>query len=142
MEINLTTPALLFPAISLLLLAYTNRFLTIATLIRSLHSKYKEEPDELIWGQIKNLRLRVKLIRNMQALGVLSLLLCVVCMFVIFAGNLPLAELIFGVSLILLIVSLAVSAWEIQISVKALNIQLGDIEESPLKSTLFKSKKE
>lgn len=142
MEINLTTPALLFPAISLLLLAYTNRFLTIATLIRSLHSKYKEEPDELIWGQIKNLRLRVKLIRNMQALGVLSLLLCVVCMFVIFAGNLPLAELIFGVSLILLIVSLAVSAWEIQISVKALNIQLSDIEESPLKSTLFKSKKE
>jgi len=132
MEINLTTPALLFPAISLLLLAYTNRFLTIATLIRSLHSKYKEEQDKLIWGQIKNLRLRVKLIRNMQALGVLSLLLCVVCMFVIFAGNLPLARTIFGVSLILLIASLAFSAWEIQISVKALNIQLSDIEESSI----------
>ncbi|MCG8308917.1 MAG: DUF2721 domain-containing protein [Cytophagales bacterium] len=133
MEINLTTPALLFPAISLLLLAYTNRFLTIATLIRSLHSKYKEAPDELIWGQIKNLRLRVKLIRNMQALGVLSLLLCVVCMFVIFAGNMPLAKVIFGISLILLILSLGVSAWEIQISVRALNIQLSDIEESPVK---------
>ena len=133
MEINLTTPALLFPAISLLLLAYTNRFLTIATLIRSLHSKYKEDPDKRIWGQIKNLRLRVKLIRNMQALGVLSLLLCVVCMFVIFSGNLPLAEFIFGISLILLILSLAVSAWEIQISVKALSIQLSDIEESPVK---------
>lgn len=132
MEINLTTPALLFPAISLLLLAYTNRFLTIATLIRSLHSKYKKEPDELTLGQIKNLRLRVKLIRNMQALGVLSLLLCVVCMFLIFSGNLPLAKVIFGVSLLLLIASLAVSAWEIQISVKALNIQLSDIEESPL----------
>jgi hypothetical protein len=141
MEINLTTPALLFPAISLLLLAYTNRFLTIATLIRSLHSKYKEEPDELVWGQIKNLRLRVKLIRNMQALGVLSLLLCVVCMFLIFAGNLPLAKMIFGISLLLLIASLAVSVWEIQISVKALNIQLSDIEESPLKSTPFKSMK-
>lgn len=133
MEINLTTPALLFPAISLLLLAYTNRFLTIATLIRSLHGKYKEEPDQLIWGQIKNLRLRVKLIRNMQALGVLSLLLCVVCMFVIFSGNLPLAEMIFGFSLILLILSLAFSAWEIQISIKALNIQLSDIEESTIK---------
>lgn len=135
MEINLTTPALLFPAISLLLLAYTNRFLTIATLIRSLHSKYKEDQDKRIWGQIKNLRLRVKLIRNMQALGVLSLLLCVVCMFVIFSGNLPLAEFIFGISLILLILSLAVSAWEIQISVKALNIQLSDIEESPVKKS-------
>ena len=132
MEINLTTPALLFPAISLLLLAYTNRFLTIATLIRSLHSKYKVEPDKLIWGQIKNLRLRVKLIRNMQVLGVLSLLLCVVCMFIIFAGNLPLAETIFGISLVLLIASLAVSAWEIQISVRALNIQLSDIEESSI----------
>lgn len=132
MEINLTTPALLFPAISLLLLAYTNRFLTIATLIRSLHGKYKQEPDKRIWGQIKNLRLRVKLIRNMQVLGVLSLLLCVVCMFVIFSGNLPLAEFIFGISLILLILSLAVSAWEIQISVKALNIQLSDIEESSI----------
>jgi len=131
MEINLTTPALLFPAISLLLLAYTNRFLTRATLIRSLHSQYKENQDERIWGQIKNLRLRVKLIRNMQVLGVLSLLLCVVCMFLIFAGNLSFAKLIFGVSLILLILSLAVSAWEIQISVKALNIQLSDLENKP-----------
>jgi hypothetical protein len=131
MEINLTTPALLFPAISLLLLAYTNRFLTLATLIRTLHRQFKERPDDLIWGQIKNLRLRVKLIRNMQVLGVLSLLLCVVCMFVIFSGNLKLAEIIFGVSLILLILSLAVSAWEIQISVKALNIQLSDLENNP-----------
>jgi hypothetical protein len=131
MEINLTTPALLFPAISLLLLAYTNRFLTLATLIRTLHRQFKERPDDLIWGQIKNLRLRVKLIRNMQVLGVLSLLLCVVCMFVIFSGNLKLAEIIFGVSLILLILSLAVSAWEIQISVKALNIQLSDLENDP-----------
>ena len=133
MEINLTTPALLFPAISLLLLAYTNRFLTIATLIRNLHNQFKEKPDKLIWNQIKNLRLRVKLIRNMQVLGVLSLLLCVVCMFVIFAGNLQVAEYIFGLSLILLIVSLAISAWEIQISIQALNIQMSDIEESPVK---------
>ena len=132
MEINLTTPALLFPAISLLLLAYTNRFLTMASLIRNLHSQFKENPDDRILGQIRNLRLRVKLIRNMQVLGVFSLLLCVVCMFVIFAGNLNAAEYIFGVSLILLIVSLGVSAWEIQISVKALNIQLSDIEDTPL----------
>jgi hypothetical protein len=133
MEITLTTPALLFPAISLLLLAYTNRFLTLATLIRSLHGKYMEKPDEKIYGQIKNLRLRVKLIRNMQVLGVLSLLLCVVCMFVIFRGNLKFTEFIFGVSLILLILSLAVSAWEIQISVKALNIQLSDLEKHPVR---------
>lgn len=131
MEINLTTPALLFPAISLLLLAYTNRFLTLATIIRNLHAQFKESPSERIMDQIKNLRLRVKLIRNMQALGVLSLLLCVVCMFLIFSGNLNAAEIIFGISLILLILSLAVSVWEIQISVKALNILLSDIENEP-----------
>jgi len=140
MEINLTTPALLFPAISLLLLAYTNRFLTLATIIRNLHKQFKENPSDRIMDQIKNLRLRVKLIRNMQAFGVLSLLLCVVCMFLIFSGNIDMAEIIFGISLILLILSLAVSVWEIQISVKALNILLSDIENEPgkLKSMLKK----
>ncbi len=130
MELNLTTPALLFPAISLLLLAYTNRFLTLANLIRNLHSKYKKEPDKALLGQIKNLRLRVVLIRNMQALGVLSLLLCVVCMFLLFAENLLMGRVTFGISLILLIASLAVSVYEIQISIKALKIHLSDMEES------------
>ena len=129
MEINLTTPALLFPAISLLLLAYTNRFLTLATLIRSLHSKYEEAPDKLILGQIKNLRKRVILIRNMQALGALSLLLCVVCMFLLFADHQILGRYIFGVSLILLMASLGVSVYEIQISVKALQLHLSNMEE-------------
>ena len=130
MDINLTTPALLFPAISLLLLAYTNRFLALAALIRNLHSKYKQNKDQVILGQIRNLRKRVILIRNMQALGVLSLLFCVVCMFVIFAGNLILGEYVFGASLILLIASLALSVYEIQISVFALKIQLSDLEDS------------
>lgn len=128
MEITLTTPALLFPAISLLLLAYTNRFLALASLIRNLHSRYQERHDELIIEQIKTLKKRVMLIRNMQALGVSSLLLCVVCMFVLFAGALTLGKYIFGISLILLILSLGLSIAEIQISVIALNVQLSDIE--------------
>ena len=129
MDINLTTPALLFPAISLLLLAYTNRFLTLATLIRTLHAKYKEDPHDVILGQIKNLRKRVILIRNMQAFGVLSLLLCVVCMFLLFADEQIAGRYTFGVSLILLIISLGLSVYEIQISVKALKLQLSDMEE-------------
>lgn len=129
MEINLTTPALLFPAISLLLLAFTNRFLTLATLIRSLHSKYEQAPDKIILGQIKNLRKRVILIRNMQALGVLSLLLCVVCMFLLFADQQALGRHIFGLSLILLMASLGISVYEIQISVKALQLHLSNMEE-------------
>lgn len=129
MEINLTTPALLFPAISLLLLAFTNRFLTLATLIRALHSKYEQAPDKIILGQIKNLRKRVILIRNMQALGVLSLLFCVVCMFLLFADQQTLGRHVFGVSLILLMASLVLSVYEIQISVKALQLHLSNMEE-------------
>ena len=82
MELTLTTPALLFPAISLLLLAYTNRFLTLANLIRELHRSYKSNPEEIIFAQILNLRYRVKLIRNMQIFGVGSFFGCVLCMFV------------------------------------------------------------
>lgn len=129
-DISLTTPALLFPAISLLLLAYTNRFLTIASLIRKLHDEFQSHPNQLIIGQIKNLRTRVILIRNMQALGISSLLLCVFCMFLIFAGEFLIGKIIFGVSLILLMGSLALSIREIQISVNALNIQLSDLESN------------
>ncbi len=129
MQLDLTTPALLFPAISLLLLAYTNRFLTLANLIRSLHQRYKENKERTILGQLKNLRLRVILIRNMQALGVLSLLLCVVCMFLLFAEEIIIGRIVFGISLILLIASLGVSVYEIQISVKALELNLSDMEE-------------
>jgi len=128
MDVSLTTPALLFPAISLLLLAYTNRFLTIAGLIRNLHRKYQEEPDTNIKAQISNLKKRVTLIKNMQLFGIVSLLLCVVSMFAIYETWQTLGSIIFGVSLVLLMVSLILSIIEIQISVKALNIQLRNIE--------------
>lgn len=127
-EITLTTPALLFPAISLLLLAYSNRFLAIASLIRKLHSDYQEKQDSLIMGQIKNLRKRVILIRNMQALGISSLFLCVLCMFLIFAGEYLVGKVVFGISLLFLLASLGLSVREIQISINALNIQLSDLE--------------
>lgn len=130
MDFTLTTPALLFPVISLLLLAYTNRFLTLAALIRNLHSSYKMHPDAITIGQLKNLRYRVDLIKNMQLLGIISLFLCVLCMFVLFADFLVLGKWIFGISLVLLMWSLGLSIREIQISVDALNLRLSDIEHS------------
>ncbi|WP_338791950.1 DUF2721 domain-containing protein [Bernardetia sp. Wsw4-3y2] len=129
MEISLTTPALLFPAISLLLLAYTNRFLAIATLIRNLHEKYENEPNKILIQQIKNLKRRVYLIRNMQFLGVSSLLLCVISMFALFWKQMEVGQWLFGISLVLLMLSLSLSVIEIQISVKALNIQIGNMEK-------------
>jgi hypothetical protein len=128
MDIMVTTPALLFPAISLLLLAYTNRFLTLAQLIRDLHAKYKANPEELILAQIKNLSYRVKLIRDMQIYGVASFFLCVATMFVLFIGQELVGKLLFGASLVLLLVSLALSLREVQVSVDALYYRLKDLE--------------
>ncbi len=127
-EITLTTPALLFSAISLIMLAYTNRFMSYATLIRSLHEKFKVKPDEVLLGQIANLRKRLYLTKYMQILGVSSLFLCVLTMFLILIGSQLLAIWIFGVALVLLIASLGISIIEIQISVHALNLHLGDME--------------
>lgn len=129
MEINLTTPAVLFPAVSLLLLAYTNRFLALATLIRSLYDEYQRNPQGVLLEQISNLRYRVQLIKNMQFLGVLSLLLCVLCMLVLFFGGVHLGQVLFGLSLLLMLVSLGLSTREIQISVNALDAELRDIEK-------------
>ena len=128
MDINLTTPALLFPAISLLLLTYTNRFLALAALIRSLHDRYHVRPDEVIIAQIGNLRYRVILIRNMTSFAVLSLLLCVICMFVLFAGQMVLGKITFGISLVLMTISLGLSIRETQVSVNALSLQMRDLE--------------
>ncbi len=128
MELNITTPALLFPAISLLLLAYTNRFLSLAGLIRDLKAQYKVQPDPHILTQIANLRNRVYLIRDMQGFGIGSMLSCVVSMFLLFIGKVFAAQLVFGASLVLMAISLIFTIREIKISVDALNVHLKDIE--------------
>jgi hypothetical protein len=130
MNLEISTPALLFPAITLLLLAYTNRFLALATLIRNLHGKYKSNPDQaMIFSQIKNLRVRLDMIRYMQAFGILSFLLTVLCMFLLFQEQMEVASYIFSASLISLLISLFVSLIEIQLSTKALNLELSDMEK-------------
>jgi hypothetical protein len=129
MKLDLTTPALLFPALSLLLLAYTNRFLTLAGLIRELHDRYHAHPSSKILGQLDNLQRRMIIIRNMQALGIMSLFLCVGSMFLLFAGLLLVGEIVFGLALLLMMGSLALSFREIQISIDALNLQVSDLRD-------------
>lgn len=128
-QLTLATPALLFSAISLIMLAYTNRFLAYASLVRSLHARYMEEKSKVLLWQIRNLRRRLNLTRGMQVLGISSLLLCVVTMFLIYVNATTLAEIIFGIALLLLIGSLALLIWEIQISTRALDLHLGDMED-------------
>ena len=128
-ELTLTTPALLFSAVSLILLAYTNRFLSYAQLVRTLKEQHLQHPSKVTRAQIDNLRRRLHLTRTMQALGVSSLFLCVVTMFLLYVGLVLLSAYVFGAALLLLIASLGVSLWEIQISVRALEIHLKDMEK-------------
>lgn len=128
-ELTLTTPALLFSAISLIMLAYTNRFLAYAAVIRDLSERYREKAEDSLIRQIKNLKLRLQLTRWMQIFGIASLLLCVLTMFLIYIDLHIVTVWIFGVALMLLILSLAFLIWEIQISSRALNHHLGNIEE-------------
>ena len=127
-ELTLTTPALLFSAISLIMLAYTNRFLAYAAVIRNLHDKYLEKMDDSLIEQIRNLKLRLNLTRYMQIFGITSLLLCVLTMFLIYIDQHVVAIYIFGIALVLLILSLALLIKEIQISARALKHHISDIE--------------
>jgi len=111
------------------MLAYTNRFLTLATIIRNLYDRYNADHNQNLLGQIDNLRYRVYLIRNMQIFGVLSLLMCVVSMFALFAGWISAGQWSFAIALILMIVSMLISLRELQISVGALDLLLTDLEE-------------
>lgn len=130
MELSINIPALLFPGITLLMLAYTNRFLALASLIRKLHEQYfKHHDKQNIIKQIRNLRGRLNLIRYMQAFGVLSFLLCMVCMYLIFRSYKEAAHYIFAASIISLIISLVISLIEILQSTKALELELSDVEE-------------
>jgi hypothetical protein len=130
MEITYNTPALLFPAISLLLLAYTNRFVALANLTRRLHDEYiSGKKNKILLQQIKSLKRRINLIRYMQGLGVFSFFLCVVCMYCIYIEKPQTAGIIFTISLLSLAVSLFISLVEIIKSTNAIELELSDIEE-------------
>ena len=128
LELTLITPTFLFSAISLLLLAYTNRFLSYAQLVRLLKDQYMLDHSALTLAQIANLRKRLYLTKNMQMLGVASLLLCVATMFLIYVGLQLISAYVFGMALVLLIISLALSVLEIRISAKSLEIYLSNME--------------
>lgn len=126
MDMNVATPSLLFPAISLLLLAYTNRFLTLTGVIRQL-SKAEDVSADLIRRQVKTFKTRLQVIRYMQVFGVLSFMLCTVSMFTLFQGFQQAGEFLFGISLVLLLASLFCSLYEVNISTKAIDLEIEKI---------------
>jgi hypothetical protein len=129
MQLNIETPALLFSATSLILLAYTNRFLTIAQIVRGLKQNYSNNKTKSILLELKNLNLRLSLIRWMQLFGVMSLFLSVFAMLALFLNYQFAGVVLFGISLFSLMISLAISFWEISISIQALRLHLSDMNE-------------
>ena len=129
MELTLGIPALLFPAISLTMLAYNARYLAIAALIRQLHQKFEETGSKSVGLQVKKLRKRLTIIKNMQATAIFSFLLAVITMSLIYVQLSFWANLVFGVSLLALMISLILSFIEVQLSTKALEIQLKSMEK-------------
>ncbi|WP_298474879.1 DUF2721 domain-containing protein [uncultured Maribacter sp.] len=129
MELSLSIPALLFPAISLTMLAYNARYLAIAALIRQLHQKFKETESSALELQVKQLRKRLSIIKSMQAIAIISFLLAVITMFLIYIESTMVANIVFGISLLALMISLTLSLIEVQLSTKALSIQLEDISK-------------
>jgi hypothetical protein len=143
MELSVNIPALLFPAISLIMLAYTNRFLALSNRVRVLHDKYQQQDQRLvIFGQIKNLKYRIKLIQRMQTYGVASLLLSLLSMFFIFIQYQGVAKFIFATSLITFSISIFLSLIEIRLSTKAIELELSDMEglEDPTVMDYLKKK--
>jgi len=127
-ELPLSTPSLLFPAISLLMLAYTNRFLGLANVVRKLHADWVSSEEPVLLEQIHNLRKRIRIIKHMQALGVLSIMFCVISMTFLFFGGQTGGQMAFGASLLLMFASLTLSLIEIQMSGTALDMQLRDVK--------------
>ena len=121
MTLEITTPAVLFPTVSLLLLAYTNRFLALTAIVRQMDSSGEVEHE---FYQVKNLRKRLNYIKKMQYFGVSSLLMCAISMLFLFLQMDFIGKISFGISLVSLVVSLLFSLLEIQISLEALRIHL------------------
>ena len=109
------------------MLAYTNRFLSYAQLVRTLKDQYRENHSAVTAAQIANLRKRLYLTRAMQVTGIGSLL-CVVSMFLMYIQFYLISVYIFGLAPVLLIISLGISVREIYISVKALELHLSDMD--------------
>ena len=123
MNLNITDPAIMFSGISLLFLAYTNRYLALASVIRSLNKELRHQDEKNRFRQIENLHLRINLIKYMQAFAVISFLFCVFAMLTLFWENQFLGEVFFIMSLVTMIISLLISLTEILKSGESLKIE-------------------
>ncbi len=122
--LDISTPALVFPALSVLMLAYTNRFIAISKRVRALHAEHQRKPSANLLEQIKLLRKRMLYIRNMQIGALTGFSSNILSIAFIFFGLDQVALIFFGLGLILVFVSLIICIVEIYLSVHAMRILL------------------
>ena len=134
MVLDLTTSALLFPAIPLLMITFGTRFTVVSELIRKIHDEYAADIDlddvraKRMLGEISALKKRLWMIQINQTLSSLSFFFNLLPMFALYMGNQNLAKTIFGIALALLMLAVVLFIIEISIAVRSLNLQLSDLD--------------
>ena len=122
---EITTPALVFPAISLLFIAYTNRLHTLSVLIRSMtKNDNKDLKNNETKDQLEILKKRVLYIKRMQVFGILSFIFCLFTIICLYIELDNIANYFFGLALFLLVASLLFALFETLQSTEALSIHL------------------
>lgn len=124
MALNITDPAILFPGISLLFLAYTNRYLALANIIRQLNKVIDEHYDDNREQQIRNLLVRVSLIRYMQLCGILAFICCIISMSSLLLEFESIGRIAFGGSMVFMLTSLLLAFAEVARSGDGLRIEI------------------
>ncbi len=122
---TLQTPTYVFSAISLLMIAYTSRYVAISQVIRHL-SESAPGSDSRVECQIRSLMKRVKYIRNMQITALIGFCANIMTMILIVLGIDFLIAPLFIAGLVLILVSLGICIMEIALSAQALSISLSD----------------
>ena len=127
-------PALLFPAIPLMMISFGNRYTSLATLIRKIHDKLiTTKSSELVidhyFDQIKILTRRLTLVRSVQTLSGISFLFNLLTIFTNYINIEVLALNFFGLSVLVFSIAIILFIYEIQLSTKALSKHLEDLKD-------------
>ena len=134
MVLDLTTAALMFPAIPFLMLTFGTRFTVVSELIRKIHDEYASEINlddvrtKRMLGEISTLKKRLLMIQINQTLTSLSFFVNLLTIFALFMGHQNLSKLLFGIVLILLMLAIILFIVEIGIATKSLNLHLEDLD--------------
>ena len=130
-DLNFWYPALLFPAIPLMMIVFGNRYSSLSKLIRDLHDRFLKEDEvrDKFTEQIELLTDRLFLVKSMQTLAGLAFIANLLTIFFRYIDVPSVAFSLFGVATILLSASILLFVIEIQKSSSALSKHISDLKK-------------